>query len=82
MRCLSAILSIVIEIVKSNRRMHEGGYVVEVANSAHLVVIVGLCERAEPVRMEDAASRIQLLAVLLGEFRAERVDRYVECTPV
>jgi hypothetical protein len=47
-----------------------------------LIVVVGAGERLQPVRKELPARRVQLLAVVLGQLGAERVDGDDEGAPV
>ena len=59
-----------------------GTHGVEVGDLADLVVVLGLGQHGEPVGVEVAALGVQLLAVLLAQLRAERVDRDDERSPV
>jgi hypothetical protein len=48
----------------------------------YLIVVVGPGERLETVRVEAPAGGVQLLPVVLGQLRPERVDRDDKCPAI
>ncbi len=66
----------------TSKRTKDGSHRVILRHVPDLVVVVGSREGLEAVGIELAARRVQFLAVVLRQFRAERVDRDDKCSAI